>query len=97
MILIPRNILRLDRYLLSFSKGSRICLGINLAYQELYLVLAAVFRKYDLYDKTAKEKEQGPTLMLYDTVRERDIDLDSDLGGPSPKPESQGLRIKVMG
>ena len=56
-----------------------------------------MFRKYDLYDKTAREKEQGPTLMLYDTVRERDIDLDADLGGPWPKPGSQGLRIKVMG
>ncbi|KAK7935892.1 cytochrome P450 [Apiospora marii] len=32
----------LERYLLSFSKGSRICLGMNLAMCELYLTVAAV-------------------------------------------------------
>ena len=86
---------RLDRYLLTFSKGSRICLGMNLAYQELYFVLASVFRKYDLYDDTAEE--QGPTLQLYDTVRERDIDMVADLAIPSPEVGSEGLRLKVMG
>ncbi|KAL8949990.1 MAG: hypothetical protein Q9222_003933, partial [Ikaeria aurantiellina] len=34
---------RLKKYLVPFSKGSRQCLGINLAYSELYLTLAAVF------------------------------------------------------
>ena len=86
---------RLDRYLLTFSRGSRICLGMNLAYQELYFVLASIFRRYDVYDETAEE--QGPTLQLYDTVRERDIDMAADLGAPFPKVGSQGLRIKVMG
>ncbi|KAK8031356.1 hypothetical protein PG990_001090 [Apiospora arundinis] len=32
----------LDKYLLSFSKGSRICLGMNLAMCELYLTIAAI-------------------------------------------------------
>ncbi|KAK8100423.1 hypothetical protein PG999_010797 [Apiospora kogelbergensis] len=32
----------LDKYLLSFSKGSRICLGMSLAMCELYLTIAAV-------------------------------------------------------
>ncbi|KAK6849985.1 cytochrome P450 [Apiospora arundinis] len=32
----------LDKYLLSFSKGSRICLGMNLAICELYLTIAAI-------------------------------------------------------
>ena len=86
---------RLDRYLLTFSKGSRICLGMNLAYQEMYFVLAAVFRKYDLYDGTVEGK--GPALQLYDTVRERDIDMVAELAVPSPEVGSEGLRIQVMG
>ncbi|KAL4902748.1 hypothetical protein BDW74DRAFT_169336 [Aspergillus multicolor] len=38
---------RLDRYLTVFSKGSRACLGINLAYAELYLALAYFVRRVD--------------------------------------------------
>ncbi|KAI5778513.1 cytochrome P450 [Geopyxis carbonaria] len=38
----------LDKYLVSFSKGSRACLGINLAYAELYVVLAKLFSKYNM-------------------------------------------------
>ncbi|EED24576.1 cytochrome P450, putative [Talaromyces stipitatus ATCC 10500] len=34
----------LDRNYVPFSRGSRKCLGINLAYAELYLVLAVLFR-----------------------------------------------------
>ena len=41
---------RLDKYMLSFSKGTRICLGMNLAYSELYMILAGIFRRYELYD-----------------------------------------------
>ncbi|XP_006461681.1 hypothetical protein AGABI2DRAFT_205504 [Agaricus bisporus var. bisporus H97] len=38
----------LDKYLVSFSKGPRSCLGINLAWCELYLTIANVVRKLDL-------------------------------------------------
>ncbi|KAL0577501.1 hypothetical protein V5O48_004487 [Marasmius crinis-equi] len=38
----------LEKYLLSFSKGPRLCLGVNLAWCELYLIFASVFRKLDL-------------------------------------------------
>ncbi|KAI3601121.1 benzoate 4-monooxygenase cytochrome p450 [Moniliophthora roreri] len=38
----------LDRYLVSFGKGNRSCLGINLAWSELYLTLGNVFRKLNL-------------------------------------------------
>ncbi|KAI0258151.1 cytochrome P450 [Gloeopeniophorella convolvens] len=31
-----------------FSKGPRSCLGMNLAYCELYLVIASVFRRFDV-------------------------------------------------
>ncbi|KJA28231.1 hypothetical protein HYPSUDRAFT_809867 [Hypholoma sublateritium FD-334 SS-4] len=38
----------LEKYLVSFSKGPRSCLGINLAWCELYLILGTVFRKLNL-------------------------------------------------
>lgn len=34
--------------LATFSKGPRSCIGINLAYCELYLVIASVFRRFDV-------------------------------------------------
>ncbi|KAH8651124.1 cytochrome P450 [Xylariales sp. PMI_506] len=48
---------RLDKYLVSFGKGSRQCLGINLAYAEIYLTLATVIRRFDweLYETTLND------------------------------------------
>ncbi|KAI0052784.1 putative cytochrome P450 [Auriscalpium vulgare] len=39
---------QLETYLVTFSKGPRSCLGINLAYCELYLGLAAVVRTFEV-------------------------------------------------
>ncbi|KAL2802163.1 cytochrome P450 [Aspergillus granulosus] len=39
---------RLTRYIVSFSKGTRNCIGINLAYAELYLVIARMARQFDI-------------------------------------------------
>jgi cytochrome P450 len=53
------DVFRPDRYLenpklmrrhFTFSKGTRQCLGINLAYQELQTFTAGIFRKYSIYD-----------------------------------------------
>ncbi|MCJ1345383.1 hypothetical protein MMC31_003590 [Peltigera leucophlebia] len=38
----------LTRFLIAFTKGSRICLGINLAYAELYITIASLLRRFDL-------------------------------------------------
>ncbi|KAL1735913.1 cytochrome P450 [Schizophyllum commune] len=38
----------LDHYLVAFSKGQRSCTGINLAWCELYLIFASLFRRLDL-------------------------------------------------
>ena len=74
---------RLDKYLLTFSRGSRICVGMNLAYAELYLVLASIFRKFELE--------------LFDVVKERDVDILHDFFNPSEALDSAGLRAKVVG
>ena len=89
----------LNRYFVSFGKGARSCLGIkyvlntmpvevdanlghsSLAYAELYLALATVFRRF--------------TFELYDTDFS-DIELAHDFFLPSPKLDSNGLRVKTM-
>ncbi|PQE29408.1 Cytochrome P450 protein [Rutstroemia sp. NJR-2017a WRK4] len=38
----------LDKWLVSFSRGPRMCLGQNLAWCELYMVFAALFRRFDM-------------------------------------------------
>ncbi|KAI9763704.1 MAG: hypothetical protein M1840_009177 [Geoglossum simile] len=42
------NAKELDRNMLSFSRGSRICLGLNLATTELFLTFAHLFRRFEL-------------------------------------------------
>ncbi|PGH12815.1 hypothetical protein AJ79_04039 [Helicocarpus griseus UAMH5409] len=72
----------LDRYFFGFGKGTRSCLGINLAYCELYLTFAAIFRYFD-FD-------------LYKTDRS-DVDIAHDYFLPFPKLDSEGIRVRVKG
>jgi hypothetical protein len=65
---------------------------INLAYSELYLILAGIFRKYDLYDGTGKQT--CPTFELFETGRE-DVDMAADILIPFPKKGSLGVRLRV--
>ncbi|KAK3343373.1 cytochrome P450 [Lasiosphaeria hispida] len=37
----------LDKYFVAFGKGSRQCLGINLAHAEMYLAASALIRRFD--------------------------------------------------
>ncbi|MCJ1361668.1 hypothetical protein MMC16_000768 [Acarospora aff. strigata] len=74
---------RLDKFLLTFSRGTRGCVGLNLAYAELYLTLANVFRRFQLE--------------LYEVVRERDVDLHHDFFNPCESLQSKGLRARVVG
>lgn len=72
---------RLDKYLAPFSKGSRNCLGLNLAWAELYLTTAMVFRRFDM--------------ALYETGR-KDVDVARDCFAGQPVRESKGVRIRVL-
>ncbi|KAH8666532.1 cytochrome P450 [Xylariales sp. PMI_506] len=38
---------QLDRYLVTFGKGTRQCVGINLAYAEMYLLVATIVRRFE--------------------------------------------------
>jgi len=74
---------RLAKYFLPFGRGSRACVGLNLAYAEMHLAVANIFRKFELE--------------LYDVVRERDVDVLHDFFNPSPDLESVGVMAKVVG
>ncbi|KAI0112517.1 cytochrome P450 [Nemania sp. FL0031] len=74
------NVDQCNRYLVAFSRGSRQCIGINLAYAELYIVIAALIRH--------KEFE------LYDTNRERDVDFTRDFFVGETSASTKGVRIK---
>ncbi|RYP39080.1 hypothetical protein DL767_002343 [Monosporascus sp. MG133] len=81
---------KIARAFLGFSRGARSCLGMNLARKEMAIVLATLFRRYDLYSG-----QKGRTLELYDTERARDIDPNSDYVIPVPAKGSKGLRVKI--
>jgi hypothetical protein len=65
---------------------------MNLAYEEMLFLIAGIFRKYDQYDGTGKQK--GPTLELYETTSD-DIDYVADFTTPGLKPGSKGVRLMV--
>lgn len=78
---------------LTFSKGTRQCIGMNLAHQELQTFTAGIFRRYDLFDPMKKD-QNGPTLELYQT-NQRDIAMDADYITPKQYDGSQGLRLVI--
>ena len=83
---------RLDRYLVSFSKGSRQCLGINLAYAEMKICLAAIFRRFGS-ESVRMEGDEG-ILELFGTGVE-DVEVVGDGYVPLAREGSLGVRIRV--
>ncbi len=86
---------RLDRFLVSFSKGSRQCLGINLAYVEMYLCISAIFRRFGSggEDGVRGEGDEG-VLELFETGL-KDVEISADGFVPLAAEWSKGIRIKV--
>ncbi|KAJ6019622.1 hypothetical protein N7522_001689 [Penicillium canescens] len=72
----------LNRFIVSFTKGSRQCLGMNLAYAEIYLALAHIARRIDF--------------ALYETTVDN-IAVYRDLGIGCPKVGFLGVRAIVTG
>ncbi|KAH9216249.1 cytochrome P450 [Leptodontidium sp. 2 PMI_412] len=69
----------LEKYLQPFGRGSRACLGIHLAYAELYLTLAMIFGNFNM--------------TLFDTGKE-DIEQVHDFFSPFPET-GKGLRVTI--
>ncbi|KAI0550319.1 putative cytochrome P450 [Xylaria curta] len=71
-----------DKYILSFSRGSRQCIGINLAYAELFMVTGLLLRRL------------GSRLDLYETGL-GDVTILHDCFVPLPKLDTKGIRVLV--
>lgn len=69
---------RLEKYLVPFSKGTRQCLGINLATAEIYLTIAMVWRRFEME--------------LYETTS-RDAEVVADFFIPFGHADSKGVRV----
>lgn len=82
----------LKKYHLTFSKGARQCIGMDLAYQELQTFIAGIFRRYDIYDPQKREQD-GPTMELYQSTKD-DITMFADFVTPSVYPGSKGIRVQ---
>ena len=72
---------KLERYLVPFGKGPRNCVGMNLAWAELFLVVGNLFRKFDME--------------LVDT-KEEDVVMAHDFFSPFIAADSKGLRVAVL-
>ncbi|KAI2618667.1 cytochrome P450 [Hypomontagnella submonticulosa] len=81
---------KLTRSFIAFARGSRNCVGQNFARREMGMVLATIINRYDVY-----RGQEGRTLELYDTIRERDIAANSEMIIPMPAKGSHGLRVKI--
>ncbi|MCJ1391688.1 hypothetical protein MMC18_004553 [Xylographa bjoerkii] len=72
---------QLSRYMVAFGRGTRSCVGMQLAYAELFIGLATLFRRF--------------SFELYQTDRSA-VDLHMDRFVPRPKPGTQGVRVLVQ-
>jgi cytochrome P450 len=73
------------RYLIPFSRGSRSCLGINLAYAELFLTVGSLLRPNDVGGVEVELFETGPEEMV----------VEHDFFNPSPRVGAEGVRVRV--
>ena len=88
----------LEQYLVSFGAGSRRCFGENLAYAELYLGLAGIWRLWGSCDdsgaRTAWGRDDVGAMSLWETGV-RDVEMESEELVPMTYKGSQGVRVKV--
>lgn len=71
----------LSRYMVAFSRGTRMCLGMQLAYAEIYLTLATLIRRFE-FD-------------ICEGVEREDVTASRDYLTPVPRDGSQGVRVIV--
>ncbi|OCL08461.1 putative cytochrome P450 [Glonium stellatum] len=77
----PKERQHLRSYLNNFGRGTRQCVGMRLAYAEIYLTLGYLFRRL------------GNRLKLFDTEYERDIEYVHDYFIPAARKQSRGCRV----
>ena len=70
----------LERFLVPFGKGTRVCVGMHLAQVDLYLTIGNLFHRFNIE--------------LYDTTEE-DIRFTHDFFSLDASKAAQGLRVMV--
>lgn len=82
---------KLKRYIMTFSQGSRQCLGMQLATTELFIMHSEIWRRFGSKDDHGSDGWWE----LYETDRS-DTDMVSDRFLPYPRADSKGIRVKVF-
>lgn len=83
----------LEKYIVSFTAGSRQCLGINLAYAELYLALSAIWRRWG--STAYRDEADEGVFELYETGL-RDVEIEADAFLPLQQKGTQGIRVRAF-
>ncbi|KAL4925323.1 cytochrome P450 [Aspergillus undulatus] len=76
----PAERKRLEKYMVAFSKGSRMCIGMHLARSEILLVISSLLRRMNFE--------------LFETTIE-DVTVVHDIFIPFVKMDSKGVRLLV--
>ena len=74
------NAAELQKYLVPFCRGTRACVGMNLAYAEIFITVAVLFRRFDFG--------------LWRTGRE-DVEVAHEYHIPQVKRGSKGVKVTV--
>ncbi|EED13939.1 cytochrome P450, putative [Talaromyces stipitatus ATCC 10500] len=82
----------LHRYLVSFGKGSRQCLGMNLAMSEMHLTLSSLLRWFGSGD--VRRAHDLGQLELFETD-ESDIKMIGEVLVPVVKQDTKGVQIVI--
>ncbi|KAI1345612.1 cytochrome P450 [Xylaria sp. FL0043] len=70
------------RMYVPFGKGTRMCIGVDFAYIEMYISLATILSRFELE--------------LFDTNWERDVKYSRDCFLGESRRDSPGIRVKVV-
>jgi cytochrome P450 len=89
---------------MALSKGGRMCLGMQLAYQEMFVLLAGIFGRFDGPDGVLAGSQEGVEgeggkrvgewLELFETDRS-DVEAVRDLVSENVRDGSEGVRVVV--
>ena len=76
----PDRAKQLSRYMVAFSRGNRMCLGMQMAYLEMFATIAMLFRRFEME--------------LFRTDR-TSVDFYRDFVTAQVKPGGHGVRVLV--
>lgn len=86
---------QMDKCIAAFSGGSRICLGINLAWAELYLIIAGFFGEFGGKGREWRVEGKGKSVLELFETDLGDVQVVGDNFFPLVKEGSQGVRVLI--